>query len=457
MSAKSRFLLVSSLLQIVSRWRSPEVAVDWKRVLWVLPVAGALMIVASCASVPPVPRADLPVLIDPRLGFDGRSSEPVDRKFAAAWQKLIAGEVDGADKAFVALASKYPEYAPATLGRAVVALAKDQVDAAERYVERVADPGSSYFAAEAYRAEIALARSLTEDAYRNYHRVSRLPGAPTIVTTRLEAVADAWFEELVARAEAATSGAQRIELLTEAVEVRPRADSTRIALAKSLVSEKSWERVRAEVEILLDRGLVDNPEVQGLVAELEVSEARYQDAIVRLERLVRRYPDRGYGERLSEVKVAYMRANLPPRYHRAIASEAMTRADLAVLAYWHVSPVRFSTVNEPPIAVDIASAPGRDEIVRTLGLGLLSVDPATRAFGPDTTVTPRAFAAFAGRLMRLRPAPACAGGLTGTEGLAACGVDLSPFLSNGSGTVRGAAAIQVLDAIDDLLSSPEQR
>ena len=202
------------------------------------------------------------------------------------------------------------------------------------------------------------------------------------MTTRREAVADVWFEELVARANAAENGSARIELLGEALTVRPRSDSTRIALAKALVAEREWTRARAEVDVLLDRGLVDNPDVQSVIAEIEVAEARYQDAIVRLERLARRYPDRGYEHQLADAKMHYMRANLPPRYHRAVAAEALTRADLAVLAYWHVSAIRFATINEPPIAVDIAGEPARDEIVKTLGLGLLSVDPATRAFGP---------------------------------------------------------------------------
>lgn len=428
---------------------------DWRQTWKAVSLIGFVIFLAACASTPPLPRADLPALIDPRLGFDGPSSEPIDRKMAAAWQKLVAGEVDAADKSFASLATKYPRYAPATVGRAVVALAKNQVDLAERHVEKAADPGSTYFAAEAYRAEIAMERGLTEDAWRNYDRITRLPGAPTIVTTRAEVVADAWFEELVARARVAEGELDRIELLSEAVAVRPRSDATRIALAKALAAVEDWTRARSEVEILMDRGLADNPDVQAVLADLEASERRYQDAIVRLDRLVRRYPDRGYEIRLAEVKQAYMRANLPPRYHKAVASDSVTRADLAVLAYWHVSAVRFTAIAEPPIAVDIVGVQGRDEIVKALGLGLFFVDQATRTFGPDVSVSAKAFAGFVGRLMRLGPAPACGGGLPGPEALAACGVDLTPFLQNPSGSVKGAKAVEILDSIDDLLSSSE--
>lgn len=432
---------------------------DWKLKWSAVPLIGLAVLVSACATTTPLPRVDLPVLIDPRLGYEGISSEPVDRKFTAAWQKLSSGQLEAADKAFTSIATKYPKYAPALLGRAVVALAKGQDEIAERYIERVADPGSSYFAAEAYRAEIAFERGLTEDAYRNYRRISHLANAPVIVSTRFEIVTDAWFEELLARAKVAETDRDRIDLLTEAIGVRPRADSTRIELTLMLVEAQEWTRAREELEVLLDRGLADHMDVQAILSDLERSEGRYQDAIVRLERLVRRYPGRGYEERLNAVKVDYMRANLPPRYHRAVASPAITRADLAVLAYWHVSAVRFANVSAPPIAVDIQSAQGRDgrdEMVKAMGVGLLSVDPATRTVGPDVIVTARSFANAVVRLTRLAAAPACAGNFTGMDALSACGVDLSPFLEDPSATVSGASAIRIFDAVAGLIESAKE-
>jgi tetratricopeptide (TPR) repeat protein len=429
------------------------VTLAWRRYRKAVPLIGLLIFLQGCVTAPSVSTGELPLLIDPRLGFDGPSTDALDKKLAAAWKKLSSGQIDAADKAFASLATKHPGYAPATVGRAVVALSKGQVDLAERYVEKAADPGSSYFAAEAYRAEVALARDLTEDAWRNYKRISELPGAPTIISTRLESVTDSWFDELVARAQAAGNEADRIALLSEAVEVRPRSDATRIALARALADARQWDRARDEVGVLLDRGLADNPDVQRTLAELDASSGRYQDAIVRLERLVQRYPGRGHEARLSEIKFDYMRANLPPRYHRALAAQAITRADLAILAYWHVSLVRFAGVSESPIAVDIASTSGRDEIVRALGLGLLTVDSATRAFGPDVTVTSRAFLNLLGRLARLAPVPACAGGLAGTEGMTACGVDLSAYLEDPNATVSGARAVETLNAVDRFLGS----
>ncbi len=423
---------------------------------WIVALlVGVLLLSAACATAPPASKAELPVLIDPRLGYEGVSSEPVERKFVAAWQKLSGGQLDAADKAFASLSTRYPQYSPSTLARAVVALGRNDLDLAERYVEKVADPNSSYFAAEAYRGEIALARGLTEDAWRSYERITRLRGVPVIVSTRAEFVSDAWFEELVARADATESDRERIDFLEEAIRLRPRADATRIALAKRLIEVEQWERARAEVEVLLDRGLVDDSDVQAIVADLEAAEGRFEDAIVRLERLAQRSPGRGHEERLAEVKLDYMRANLPPRYHRAVASSQITRTDLAVLAYWHVSAVRFTRVSEPPIAVDIAGAPGRDEIVKALGLGILSVDPATRAVGPDVPVSARAFVNATVRLMRLGATPECASELSGVAALSACGIDLSRFLEDPAGAVRGQDAVNVFDGIDDLLDSAE--
>jgi hypothetical protein len=207
--------------------------------------------------------------------------------------------------------------------------------------------------------------------------------------------------------------------------------------------------------VLLERGLDEEPDVQRLMADIEASRGEYQSAIVRLERLVQRYPDRGYEVRLAEVKLDYMRANLPPRYHVAVRSSAITRADLAVLAYWHVSAVRFARVNAPPIAVDIAGSPGRDEIVRALGLGFISVDPATRSVDPGRTVSGAAFLTAAIRVLRLGAVPKCAAGLIGAEALVRCGVPVGRMVAAPTDSVSGVEAITALDAIDNLIELPK--
>ena len=59
----------------------------------------------------------------------------------------------------------------------------------------------------------------------------------------------------------------------------------------------------------------------------------------------------------------------------------------------------------PPIAIDIADVPGRDEIIRAIQLGLYEVDSVTRRVSPFRPITTASLARHAARLLALRGAP----------------------------------------------------
>src|SRR5260370_27923503 len=75
------------------------------------------------------------------------------------------------------------------------------------------------------------------------------------------------------------------------------------------------------------------------------------------------------------------------QYRRALESDSITRYDFADLLYWKVSSVRFAqNLGTPPIAIDIAEEPGREELIRAITIGVLNVDPVTRRVGPNAPV-----------------------------------------------------------------------
>ena len=79
-----------------------------------------------------------------------------------------------------------------------------------------------------------------------------------------------------------------------------------------------------------------------MLAEVDLSRGRYEDAIARYERLVRRGGNDAAARRLEQIKLQYAEANMPLQFKRAVEDESITRADLAVLMYWKVSSVRFA-------------------------------------------------------------------------------------------------------------------
>ena len=190
-----------------------------------------------------------------------------------------------------------------------------------------------------------------------------------------------------------------------------------------------------------------------MLAEVDVSRGRYEEAIARYERAVRRAADPRMARRLDEIKAQFANANMPLQFTRAIEDEALTRADLAVLLYWKVASVRFAqNVPPPPIATDIGETPGRDELVRAIALGVFSVDPVTRRVNPLSPVNAGTLTRITARVLALRGAE-CARGIPQSDPariLATCGIT-DPSLAGTDQMVSGRTAAAVMEQVDRAL------
>ncbi len=412
-------------------------------------------ILAACAGTRPLPPAAAPqgearFLIDPRIGFPQTAQPGVERKFEMAWRFLLAGDLPEARKRLAELRSQNPEYLPALLAEAAADILEGHLDSALAAVQRLQDRRPDYTAARVYEAEIAVAQHRTERAYDIYRSLAQQPNAPAIVAERLQIVQDRLFEELFAQAQAAPND-QAIVLLREALALNPGATNARVLLAGRLIAQKAYEEARQTLEPVINSTDVDKPEVQEALAEIEVGRGLYQQAMIRYDRLSRRTHDARYARRLEQIKEAWNAANMPPQYQRAIESEALDRADFAVLMYWTLNSVRFAQdLGTPPIAIDIEGVPGRDEIIRAMAIGLYDVDPVTRRVSPNRTITAAGLARLAVRLLTLRGAQ-CARGIPSDHVLEACGVT-DPSANVPSDTlVSGRTAEALLDQIEKVL------
>ena len=429
-----------------------------KSLLLVLLIALLVLSTAGCATTAPaVSQSKLGFLLDPRIGFTGSSTPAIDKRFGEAWTKLRQGFVADADRAFASIEAKNPGYLPATVGHAVAAVILQDPDRGAALLDKALGVQPDYQAAEAYRAEAALAKGDVTRAFDAYRALAEAPDATATVRSRYEVVAAERFRQLQTLASSSTSNDEAIVLLEQAVELAPQSDTVREQLARRLIGAGRFAEARTEVTTLIDRGLADVPGVQAMLADIEAGEGNHQAAIIRLERLVKRYPGQGYDDRLASVKIAYKRANLPPRYNAAASAPALTRADLAILAYWEISAFRFAPIADPPIAVDIADVAGRDEIVQALGLRLLTVDPITRAVEPSRAVTGAAMIRAAGQLLRIGGAPSCTGNgsVPATQALQGCGVPVAALAAAPDAPVSGAAALAILVAVENAKKSAE--
>ena len=375
---------------------------------------------AACtppAAPPPAvtPQGEDRYLIDPRTGSPAADPQ-TDRKFETAWRNVLSGNETEARKLLGEIRKKNPGYVPLALAEAAMDIREGRLASARAVVEKY-----DTIAARVYAAEIALRENDMRRAYDLYRAIAAQPGAPAAASERVAQLENTLYQQLFAAAQA-TQGAEGIAMLREALAFRPAAIEPRILLAQRLVAQRSFDEARRELEPLLNTGEVDRAEVQEMLAEIDIGRGRYQEAIVRYDRLARRTKDPRYQQRLDQVKEEWSMQNMPAHYRQALESPAVTRADLAVLLYWTVPSIRFArNLGTPPIAVDLEDVPGRDELVRAIALGLFDVDPVTRRVGPFRPVSAERLQRHLIRVLQLRGAT-CARGATADQVLIACSV-----------------------------------
>jgi tetratricopeptide (TPR) repeat protein len=423
----------------------------------VVTLAGVLL--AACATTdtsapPPVAQGDARFLIDPRIGFTGPATEPNGRQFEAAWRFFLQGDDAQAIRRLTALTTKSPEYTPAVLALAAIDIRAGRTAVARDVVQRIADRDPAYTAARVYEAEIAIAEKNTRRAYDIYRGLGAQPGAPATVAERVASLRDALQTELVTAATGAAD-IEAIRLLRDALELNQNATDARLLLTRKLVGQKNWDEARRTLEPLVNSTELDRPEVQEMLAEIDAGRGRYQEAIVRYDRLARRTKEPRYNTRLEEIKATWSAANMPPQFTAALESPEINRGDLAVLLYWNLSSVRFAqNLSTPPIATDIGDVAGREELIRAIAMGFYDVDPVTRRVGATRTVTASSLTRLLARLLTSRGAECArsASGADATRVLAACGITDPAAGQSPDAPISGRTAAAILDRVEKALA-----
>jgi len=394
------------------------------------------------------PSAEDRYLIDPRTGFAPSTDAALTKRFDAAWHAFLSGNFPDARKRVAEVRTRYPEYLPAALVEAAIDLKEGNLSTARTIVQRVEDQKPDYTAARVYDAEIAIAEHRTRTAYDIYRALAQQPTPPPSAVERVAMLQTRVFEELFTAAQTAPEE-ESMRLLREALDINPGALNARLMLANKMIARKQVQEARELLDPLISSPDFDNPEVQQAFAEIEVGRGQYQEAIARYDRLARKDPR--FRPRLDEIKEQWTAANMPPQYQKAIESEAIDRSDLAVLAYWKLTSVRFAqNLNAPPIAIDIEGIPGRDEIVRAIAIGLYDVDPVTRRVSALRPVNAANLERLAARLLLVRGAT-CARGLSIDQVLPACGVSDPTATLPPDSPVSGRVAASLLDQIEKIL------
>lgn len=404
-----------------------------------------MLVAAGCTPpdvVPPqvAPQGNDRYLIDPRTGFAETIPAPLAQRFEYAWRYALAGDEAEAERRLGEILATNPDFAPAKLARAALAIRGNRYSDARALLE-----GIDTLAARAYLAEIAYREGRTREAYDLYRALAADPNAPEAAAERVSELQGTLFNELFAAAQTAPD-AESVRLLREALVLNAGATEPRVLLAQKLVRQRQFDEARRELDPLLNT-IPDRTEVQEMLAEIDAGRGRYQEAIVRYERIARRSNDPRHTARLEEIKQEWSAANMPAHFRTAMESVALTRAELATLLYWSVPSIRFAqNLGSPPIAIDVEGVAGREEVIRAIAIGLYEVDPVTRRVSPSRQLTAARLSTHLARVLTLRGAP-CARGVASDRVLAACGVTDPLAAHTPEDVVTGREAMAALQQV----------
>ncbi|MBW3564286.1 MAG: hypothetical protein KY459_06140 [Acidobacteria bacterium] len=413
-----------------------------------------ILLATACATTPdvppetrkpPSPRID--ALVDPVLGWE-RDGDPRTRAASAAWEEFRKGWIDRAERAWQELASSPAQFPPALLGLAAAAIERVEYDRAESLIAR-ATAHQRWLASDIYSAQLARLRGDIDSAVTILSTVIVDPLTPARIRDVYRTVQADYIADLSSRARMSDDPLQRIALLERALEAGPISEEGRRLLVRAHLSRDDVARARETLQPLLGTGAAAQNETQAVLADIEAAEGNFTAAMRRLERLVEVSDDPRFRTRLEEVKVAWHESTLPPRFHEAVSSPALTREQLAILLFWKVPAVRFARqVSQPPIAVDLQGVRGREEMVRALALDLLSVDPSSRRARPSELIRTSRFIEVAAAVIRLsRPVCSNIPMVSARTLLSGCGIDTSALGENPDDLVEGETASAILNQI----------
>lgn len=416
-----------------------------------------ILLATACATTPGVPSETrrppsprIEALVDPVLGWE-RGGDPQARAASVAWEEFREGWIDRAERAWQQLASSPEQFPPALLGLAASAIERVEYDRAESLIAR-ATAGQRWLAADIYSAQLARLRGDIDSAVTILSRAILDPLTPARIRDVYRTVQADYIADLSSRARMSDDPLQRIALLERALETGPISEDDRRLLVRAYLSRNDAARARETLQPLLRTGAAAENETQAVLADIEVAEGNFTAAMRRLERLVEVSNDPRFRKRFDEVKVAWHESTLPPRFHEAVSSPALTREQLAVLLFWKVPAVRFAQqISQPPIAVDLQGVRGREEMVRALALELLSVDRSSRRARPSELIRTSRFIEVAAATTRLsRPVCASLPMVNARTLLRGCGIDTSALGENPDDLVEGEAASAILNQIASL-------
>ncbi len=353
-----------------------------------LPALAAALLLAACVT-PGTPTPDTevavrddPYLLAPAKGYPLTAVPELAERLEEAYGALRRGEdLAAVETVGREVLAEDPGFHPAEVLLAQVAYLRDEDDAAVERLRPMVDELPDYRAAQLLLARVAERSGDLPAAFEAFGRTAAASDLaadrarelrPRAVEAVFEGLRDAISRGRLEDAEA------DLEWLDEwAPGSHESLEGTRLVAVERRDPEMELEAVRRLAEQTGERAFRQRE------AELEVEIGDLRSGLEILETLAGEFPDDPQlADSLEQAEFLWRLQLLPPEAQEIGRKLELDRADVSTLLYWLVPRVRFSQVNNPPIAADILDHRRRNEILRVLNLGLMEVDETLHRFEP---------------------------------------------------------------------------
>lgn len=398
--------------------RRPETRLALLAAVLVLPTLGGCTggVDAPVAPVSPDPEAAF--LADPLLGYPRGVSVDERLRLSRAHEALVgrrqgsatSSSVSTATSEAVDLLERNPDLHPARLVLAQAELVTGDSRAALERVRRLVQEVEGYFAARLLLARAAEKVGDLVAAYDGYFDLSERSAAARqrgeeIRKRVLEIVANRSADALRRRRHDEAGAA--VKLLAKWAAGEP----VTLFAARDLAAAVGDREAELRALRQLEPQFPGNRDLRGERAELELEVGEASVGLRIYQDLATAAPDDPVlAGKLARAKFLWRLTLLPAEVQTLVRQPRLSRGEFAAVLYWLFPQVRYGQSRSGTIATDVLDHQYRDEIVRAVNLGLLSVDPTLHTYRPEETQTrASALVALLELLGRQEPRLACLG------------------------------------------------
>lgn len=342
-------------------------------------VGGVVLAAALVGCAPatrPVPTTDLP--FPSPLSGRGRPelARSESRSVERGWRELAEGDLAAASVA----ASEALPTAPARLLSAQVALLASQEEVVEtlQALTRDVPDYAAAWATLSVAAERAGREVVAFEAAREAARLWR--SGPW--SSRFDDLRARWVERRAAEAAQRLPNApeEALDLAERVLRLEPELEQVQLTRAQALIELGEIEQAAEALQ-----GLPDVPEAHLVEGQLAEARGDWLAAMEAYRQLPEDHPER---RRLVRSTALRWRMSVLPSYASdALASKALTRVELAVLAISLAPQLAVAPGGRVPVISDIVDLPSQREVITAVRLGILGIDQLERHFAPNRVAT----------------------------------------------------------------------